>query len=104
VFVFLPVSLLPALLTSYVPLSIGSRTGQRAVQSLIILVVMVPAGVVGMLMLWAQQKGFFWPIVAVEAVVMIGLYILMLRVVAWRAVTGRRPRPVAEQGNWSTSG
>jgi hypothetical protein len=102
-FVFPAVSLLPALLDSYVPLSIGSRTGQRAVQSLIILVVMVPAALIGMLMAWAQRSGFLWPVVAAEAVIMLGLYAVLLRVVAWRASNPRR-RALDDsgKGSWSS--
>ncbi len=95
--------MLPAVLDSYVPLSVGSRTGQRAVQSLIILMVMVPAALIGMFMAWAQKAGFLWPMVAAEAVIMLAVYAFLLRVVAWRATKGRRPQRDSGQGNWSAS-
>ncbi len=103
-FVFPTVSLIPGMMDSYLPLSIGARTGQRAMQSLLFLVVMVPAGLVALLAFWAQKQGLLWLMVAVEAVTMLALHALLLRVVAKRAVTGRRRKEKSSGSEgWSAS-
>lgn len=84
-FVFPSVSLIPGLIDSYLPLSIAARTGQRSVQSLMIIGVMIPAGLIGWVAVWAQKAGWLWPMVIAEGVIMSLVYAGLVRLVALRA-------------------
>ena len=89
-------SLLPGLTGEYLPLSSAARTGQRTLHIMITFAVMIPAGIMGFLAVWAQKEGLLWIMLGVELALMIALHALLLRIVARRSVRSvRMPRPSA---------
>ncbi len=82
-------SLLPGLTGEYLPLSAGTRTGQRTVQTAITFLVMIPAGLLGLLAYLAQKEGLLWLMLAGEFAALAVLHALLLRIVDRRSRRSR---------------
>jgi hypothetical protein len=94
-------SLAPGLLDAYLPLSMPSRTGQRSTQTLLVLLIMLPAGVLAFVAHLAQAAGLLWVMLAVEAPLVVAVHLLLLRFIDRRMSGPIRHKRSAESGSLS---
>lgn len=98
-----PMSLVPGVLGEYLPFSVATRTGQRTLQSFLVLLAMLPAGILGVASYFAYQAGYLWILIAVLTPVAIGVHIAMRHVVALRTQRPRTQTREPEPG-WGSGG